>query len=103
MRSRSAVPLTAADSCDGDGTDWDGDFEKSAADFVAVVPDLEPADAALALVDALERVRRLLKHGTIKSVTLLFRDGLSIEMSRWDAIRLWRGESSLLQKETNDD
>jgi len=107
-----SLPLLIADdalfrgywhSCRGERADWDSDFEKSRSNFVAVMPDVEPIDAAPALVEVLRRVKRTLMHGMIKTVTLLFRDGLSVEINRWDTVRLWRGELKLLQKATDDD
>jgi hypothetical protein len=94
-------------SCIADVEGWDGDIEEilasSTAGFVAVMPDLAPEDAALAFDDCLARVRRMLKRNIIKSTTLLFRDGLSIEINRWDAMRFWRRVSPLLEKTTTDE
>lgn len=106
------MPLLIADdplfrgywhSCNGDGKDWDGGIDSKTSNFVAVVPDLPPDDAALAMIEGLNRVREMLARGTISSATLLFRDGLSVDINRADAYRFWRGESPLLTKnETND-
>ena len=94
-------------SCAGDGSDWNSAFENSvennSSGFVAVMPEYSPDDAAPALIDCLQRVRRMLKHGSIQSVTLLFRDGLCIDMTRWDMLRFWRRESPLLEKISNHD
>ena len=107
-----ALPFLIADdalfrgywhSCAGEGTDWDDGFEDMKTDFVAVMPELNPVDSAAAMDDCLERVKRMLAHGKIASVTMLFRDGLSVQMNRWDTLMLWRGESPLLQKNENND
>jgi len=94
-------------SCIADVEGWDGDideiFASSSAGFVAVMPDLAPGDAALAFDDCLARVQRMLKRNIIKSATLLCRDGLSIEINRWDAMRFWRRISPLLEKTKTDD
>lgn len=94
-------------SCIGDVTEWGGGFEsninQSMSGFVAVMPEVAPEDVALALNDCLNQLRRLLKRGTVKSLTLLFRDGVSVNINRRDALRVWRKFSPLLEKTTNDD
>lgn len=90
-------------SCAGGVTGWDGDVEniidRSPSGFVAVMPEFEPETAALALGDCLDRLRRR----AVKSLTLLFRDGLSVDINRWDASRVWRSVSPLLEKTSDDD
>ncbi len=106
------LPLLIADdalfrgywhSRNGDGMDWGADIEKMNSGFVAVVPDLPPDEAGRAMVDGLKRIKRMLTRGTIRSATLLFRDGLSIEIKRSDTFRIWRGESPQLRKKESDD
>jgi hypothetical protein len=107
-----SLPLLIADDplfrgywhrCNGDGKDWDSGIESMTSSFVAVMPELSPADAALAIVDGLQRIKRMLARGAINSATLLFRDGLSIDISRWDTFRFWRGVSPLLGKNESND
>ena len=109
--SRSLPMLIADDalfrgywhSCRADGADWGTDLDKITSNFVAVMPELPPADVELAMIETLECVKRMLARGTIRSVTLLFRDGLSVQFNPWNALRLWRGESPLLQKNEEND
>jgi hypothetical protein len=107
-----SLPLLIADDalfrgywhrCGGDGADWGSDFDRASSNFVAVLPELSPGDTALAMTDTLHRVKRMLTRGKTRSVTLLFRDGLSIHIRARDALRLWRGESALLQKNNEND
>ena len=90
-------------SCDGDVAGWNGKIENMIGDspsgFVAVLPDLDPESAGLALHDCLDQLQR----NTVKSLTLLFRDGLSARINRWDTLRILRGISPLLEKKDNDD
>jgi hypothetical protein len=46
----------------------------------------------------LEQVREILKRGDLHRVTLLFRDGLEIDIEKRDAYRFWRKVSPLLKE-----
>jgi hypothetical protein len=67
------------------------------------MPELAPEASAAALRDCLEKLRRMLRRGAINSLALIFRDGLSVEISRWDIWRFWRRTSPLLEKTIDDD
>jgi hypothetical protein len=94
-------------SCMGVVEDWPVDIESalsaSSSAFVAVMPEFAPDVSAPALTDCLGQLRRSLVRGRVGSLSLLFRDGLSVDISRWDALRFWRGISSLLEKTSDDD
>jgi len=94
-------------SCGEDVAGWDGDVTGISTDasrgFVAVMPDSAAQASAAALRDYLEKLRRMLRRGAIDSLALIFRDGLSVEISRWDILRFWRRASPLLEKTNNDD
>ena len=74
--------------------DWTGDLEsclvRSPDGFVAVMPvaagaeNVEQIDAHLAFL------RRMLRRGRLRAVTLLIGGGLRVDMGRFDALRLWR-------------
>ena len=61
--------------------------------FVAVAPDDADFAQQGALSTRLERLRIVMKRGDLRRLTLLFRDGLSIEIARTDAFRFWRKPS----------
>jgi hypothetical protein len=90
-------------SCDGDVAGWDGKIADMIGDspsgFVAVMPEFDPENSALALDDCLGQLRR----SAAKSLTLLFRDGLSVRINRWNALRVLRGISPLLENTNNHD
>ncbi|MDX1406364.1 MAG: hypothetical protein R3192_17660 [Woeseiaceae bacterium] len=69
--------------------------------FVAVAPDVDASPAVMA--DRLDGFRRTLKRGDLRSLTLLFRDGLSIDIGRRDGLRFWRRLSPLLDTPRHDD
>ena len=112
---RELPPLLANDplfrgywnSCTAVVEDWPADIESVASTlsstFVAVMPDFTPDVLAPLLTDCLGQLRHALQRGTLGSLSLLFRDGLSIEISRWDMLRFWRGVSPLLEKISDDD
>ena len=77
--------------------------EKTSSGFVAVMPEFEPEAASLALHDCLNQLRKLLRRGAVKSLILLFRDGLSVEINRWTNLRIWRNVSPILEKSDNND
>lgn len=88
-------------SCSGDIKSWTDDFEKvldlAPGGFVAVVPRDNDESRHFDLGDCLERLRRIVKGGAISKLTLLFRDGLEIDIARSDAFRFWRRVSPLLE------
>ncbi len=105
---RKIPPLLADDplfrgywlSCTGVMQTWKGNFEgvsDFAPDgFVAVAPqelDFAPTDA---ITDCLESLRVVMKRGDLAKLTLLFRDGLRIEIEKKDLLRFWRKVSPLL-------
>lgn len=69
---------------------WPGDVEaclhRSPDGFVAVFP----PDAEAAGHAPPPTLRRLLRRGGLRSMTLLFRDGLRADAGRWDALGFWR-------------
>ena len=81
--------------------DWCDDLadclEMSSGRFVAVLPDLPPADAEKAVHQALTGVRDLLRRGELASVTMSFRDGLRAIVRRADRFRIWRKRNVLLE------
>jgi hypothetical protein len=81
-------------SCTGVVAPWPGSFadclEIAVQDFVA----LPPGDDAL--VNYLSELREQLRRGRIDRLMLLFRDGLSARIGRFDAFHIWRKTSSLL-------
>jgi hypothetical protein len=83
--------------------DWTGDLEscltRSPEGFVAVLP---PAAAGSAeQIDVhLAFLRRMLRRGRLRAVTLLIGRGLQVNIGRWDALRLWRREFTLPGEES---
>ena len=51
----------------------------------------------------LENLRVILKRGDLGQLTLLFRDGLKIELKKRDALRFWRKVSPLLMEAGDND
>lgn len=86
-------------SASAEVADWPGSLpaclEASPAGFVAVLPEHELAHIDAAMLSHLADLRRLLKRGTLRAVTIVSGDGLRVDMSRWDALRLWRRNSGL--------
>jgi hypothetical protein len=64
--------------------------------FVAVVPDERDAGRNTT-GDALTVLRRMMQRGRLRSLTLLFRDGLRADVARWDALRFWRRSDVLAE------
>lgn len=94
-------------SCTGVGNAWTDDLDEvlgiAPAGFVAVVPDDAQSSRTEAVTNRLERLRLVLQRGDLDVLTLLFRDGLSIEIARSDRYRFWRKISRLLTEKTGDD
>jgi hypothetical protein len=90
------------ESCTGVTDTWDGDFDRCLAtavsDFVVVTQD-ESGEARLSMVaECLDGLRNLLAVRRIDTATLLFRDGLSVEIGRYSWLKFWRKESPLLMQ-----
>jgi hypothetical protein len=113
--ARSVPPLFAEDplfrgywdSCTGVIESWQENFDKCLSiapdGFVAVAPDeldFSPPDV---LADYLEQLRLILKRGDLRTVTLLFRDAMKIEIGKNDAYRFWRKVSPLLKEPADND
>jgi hypothetical protein len=83
-------------SCTGVIAPWPGNFseclEFAVRDFVVLTPENE-ADA---LANYLDELRGLLQDGQLDRLILLFRDGLTARIGRFDAFRFWRRTSGLL-------
>lgn len=86
------------ESCTGVIAPWPGNFEEcldfAIKDFIVVTPESDDGDHMLAAY--LAELRGLLKSGQLNRLVLLFRDGLTAEVGRFDAFRFWRRPSALL-------
>jgi hypothetical protein len=115
VTERSLPPLYSADplfkgywvSCGGAVAPWQGGFDHcidgAPEGFVAVSPEPAPEESGDFLESGLFRLKQLLHAGDIRSLTLLFRDGLMVTIGRIDKIRFWRGISPILEERINDD
>lgn len=114
IATRPIPPLFADDplfrgywaSCTGAIKSWNGRFDEALSmapdGFVAVAP--ARIDPALpeAMATWLHDLRAMLRRGDLRRLTLLFRDGLKIELQRKDAFRFWRKVSPLLTEAGGD-
>jgi len=86
------------ESCTGVTEPWPGNFARcldvAIKDLVVVTPASSKGGDLLAAY--FEELRKLLKTGRLNKLVLLFRDGLTAEVGRFDAFRLWRRLSELL-------
>jgi hypothetical protein len=86
------------ESCTGVMEPWPGNFARcldiAVKDLVVVTPAADKHGDLLA--SYFEELRELLKIGRLNKLVLLFRDGLTAEVGRFDAFRLWRRISELL-------
>lgn len=86
------------ESCTGVTEPWPGNFARcldiAIKDLVVVTPASSKGGDLLAAY--FEELRELLKTGRLNKLVLLFRDGLTAEVGRFDAFRLWRRLSELL-------
>jgi hypothetical protein len=77
--------------------DWTADLEscltRSPDGFVAVSPVAAAAENAEQIDVHLAFLRRMLRRGRLRAVTLLIGGGLRVDMGRFDALRLWRRKS----------
>lgn len=84
----------------GDIESWTGNIDEALSNapdgFVAVVPDEIEYSKPEAMATCLEDLRVVLERGDLRALTLLFRDGLKIEVEKKDAFRFWRKVSPLL-------
>ena len=94
-------------SCAAATHSWQGDLQHclsvAADDFIAVVPEVDTANGADILVDCLEQLRLQLRRGDLTHATLVFRDGLTVEISRRDLVKFWRGISPMLKEHDSDE
>lgn len=86
------------ESCTGVIAPWPGNFAEcldiAVKDLVVITP--EENDDGDALASYLNELREHLKSGRLDRLVLLFRDGLTAEVGRFDAFRFWRRTSQLL-------
>ena len=113
--ARSIPPLFADDplfrgywdSCTGAIESWNGSFDESLSiapdGFVAIAPHETHLTQPEAMASWLENLRVILKRGDLGQLTMLFRDGLKIELKKRDALRFWRKVSPLLMEAGNND
>jgi hypothetical protein len=106
--ARPIPPLFAVDplfrgywlSCTGVIDSWTENFDEALSvapdGFVAVTPEENAAAAPEAMAACLEALRVILKRGDLRRLTLLFRDGMKIDVERKDALRFWRKVSPML-------
>lgn len=85
-------------SCAAEVGAWSGDLDAGismvASDAVVLVPDNRPADT----VPLLRELRRKLARRDITSLSLLFRDGLTVDISSWHNYRVWRASDPVLDE-----
>ncbi len=95
------------DSCAGVIKPWKGNIDEALSiapdGFVAVVPDESDYSRPEAMTACLDQLRSILKRGDLRQLTLLFRDGLKIEIARHDVLRFWREESPRLMQAGDND
>ena len=88
------------DCCTGAIESWSGNFDEAISiapdGFVAVAPHETRLARPEVMAAWLQDLRVALKRGDLRRLTLLFRDGLKIELERKDARRFWRKVSPLL-------
>jgi len=110
VRVRDIPPLYSEDpilrgywlSAGGEIGDWPGSLahcaEAAPQGFVCAVPDrwMSEHEHIAYLASLLSEARRILIEGSLRQVTLLFRDGLTARVRRRHAWRIWRSESPLI-------
>lgn len=93
------------ESCTGVYDSWNGNFasclEVAVSGFVVVTTGLHNASTHDVLEDYLCQLHKHMKSGDISSLTLLFRDGLCVEIGRLDFLKFWRRQSTLLTSMLN--
>lgn len=94
-------------SCTGVVDQWSGDFDRcldiAINGFVVVPADVYDDSRTSVQAGYLDQLRRLLQKGSLSKLTLLFRDGLSVELGKYNAFRFWRRMSPLLLKDQRND
>jgi len=94
-------------SCSAAARPWGGDFrhclETSARQFVVVVPAESRDNVRQVLHGHIGQLRKLLQRGELSRVTMLFRDGLTIDLRRRDLVKFWRRMSPLLNERGADE
>jgi len=95
------------DSCTGVIESWRENFNEvlniAPDGFVAFTPDENDSSQPEAMAACLEELRLILKRGDLRKLTLLFRDGMKIDLERNDAFRFWRKVSPLLMEAGHHD
>ena len=95
------------DCCVGAIELWRGNLDEALSiapdGFVAVAPDGIDSTQPEVMAACLENLRVMLKRGDLRRLTLLFRDGLKIELERKDTFRFWRKVSPLLMEAGDGD
>jgi hypothetical protein len=95
------------DSCAGAIESWNESLDEALSiapdGFVAIVPHETRLTQPEAMATCLENLRVILKRGDLRQLTLLFRDGLKIELEKRDALRFWRKVSPLLMEAADND
>jgi hypothetical protein len=80
---------------------WPGNLEAclqgSAHGFVAIFPEASP-DAGSGGDPPPGELRRMLRRGGLRGLTLLFRDGLRADVRRWDALRFWHRPAPISER-----
>ncbi len=93
-------------SCKGLIRSWPNSLtecaEISKRGFVAVAPDLLDHCSDRSLDEWLDDARQLLRRKAIGRLSLIFRDGLQIELTRRDQWRFWRRKPNTLFREDNE-
>lgn len=114
VAARSLPALFASDplfrgywhSCDAAVHDFAGDFsaciENAAEGFVAVTAEPDEHSDPDALQHYLSGLRRMLRLGQVRRMSLVFRDGLVCDIGRADALRIWRRVPSFLMEAEAD-
>ena len=95
------------DSCTGVIEGWTENFDQCLSvapdGFVAVAPDEFEFSQSSVMANYLENLRVVSNRGDLRKLTMLFRDGMNIEVNKNDALRFWRKISPLLTEPGNND
>jgi len=94
-------------SCSAPVDDWPADlrdcFTEPDDDFVGVLPELPDADNEAVLSAALGALAAGMSGGSLRSLCLLFRDGLTVHLHARDRFRFWRRTADELRGHSGDD
>lgn len=84
-------------SCTGLVETWDGNLARCldlcSREFVAVMPDAAAAAGGQIFAECLKTLRGLLAKRHLQSATLLFHDGLSVHLGKYDWLKFWRRDA----------